>query len=66
MAVIEVYITTCIGGKGFYLRAISSLIYFIRLQRESVEMKDAPEKWDHQEIKELWEFKGPRDRQGPG
>lgn len=31
-----------------------------------MEMKDAPEKWDHQEIKELWEFKGPRDRQGPG
>lgn len=29
-------------------------------------MKDAPEKWDHQEIKELWEFKGLRDRQGPG
>lgn len=34
--------------------------------RESVGMKDAPEKWDHQEMQELWGFKGPRDRQGPG
>lgn len=29
-------------------------------------MKDDPEKWDPQEIREWWVYKDPRDRQAPG